>query len=618
MEHFSFLFSPAAEALGFTLFYSLWQAFIVFICLLLVLKLIPNASARIKYAVFYFAYVGIAVWFVITLSRQLTMAVSGFSSQQISIQNGVQQISFQQSTFASVSSLSISYLNHYLPWIVAFYLLGIVWFTVRLVYNYFLTIKLRTHGLTALESSWHERITQMAEKINIPGKVNAFFSKHIDTPMMMGFFKPIILLPLAMINRLSPQQFEAILLHELAHIRRNDYFLNLIQSVIDTVLFFNPFTWWITKNIREEREKCCDEMVLKLSDPYQYAEALLALEEPLQKQVFVLAAIGKRSQLLYRIKNIMEMKNNHINFRQKFITFLVIISASISVAWLTPDQSKAAPANPQSHVLKISFLHSEQNGSNTFSVNNFPLYQIADTAPKPITPLPPKEPLQKDFAVTTSPLPPTRALLPLPPNAAPVPVTDLPPLPPLPPLAPGIADTVSPVNNYFNSKEWKKQEEEIKKNSISMRKYFNSPEWKKQQLAIQKNAANIQKYFKSPEWKKQQEVIRNNAARMRKYFNSPEWKKQQLEIRKNAANVQKYFKSPEWKKQQEEIKHSADSITAYFKSDEWKKQQENIKKSIAESQRYFQSSEWRKQQEKLKQMMEENKEMMKDSGLKKK
>ncbi len=83
-------------------------------------------------------------------------------------------------------------------------------------------------------------------------------------------------------------------------------------------------------------------MVLQLSDPYHYARALLALEEPLKNQPLVMTAVGKRSHLFHRIKNIMEMKNNHLNLRQKFITLIVIAIAIVSVAWLSPAENKDA------------------------------------------------------------------------------------------------------------------------------------------------------------------------------------------------------------------------------------------------------------------------------------
>ena len=136
---------------------------------------------------------------------------------------------------------------------------------------------------------------------------------------------------------------EAVLLHELAHVRRNDYLLNLFQSVLDILLFFNPFAYWISKNIRAERELCCDEMVLQLSDPYQYAKALLTLEESGQNNHrLAMGANNKSTQLLNRIKNIMEMQNKHINLKQKLIALAIIVAGTISVAWLVPEENKTS------------------------------------------------------------------------------------------------------------------------------------------------------------------------------------------------------------------------------------------------------------------------------------
>lgn len=617
MNHFSFLFSPTSLALGHTLLYSLWQTFIVFICLRLILKLVPLASSRIKYSISYIAYLGIATWFIVTLIMQLSIAQKAAAFEEMISRNGVQPIPFDQ---PGSTAISFSYLNHYLPWIVGFYLLGMVWFAMRLVYNYFQTNELKTKGLTSLGEDWLEKIKQLSVKLDIGKKVGAYFSKHIDTPMMIGFFKPIILLPIATMNHLSMQQFEAILLHELAHIRRNDYLLNLLQSIIDTILFFNPFTWWITKNIREEREKCCDEMVLQLSDPFHYARALLALEEPLRSRAMVMTAVGKRSQLLYRIKNIMEMKNNRINLRQKLVALLVIAAATFSVAWLSPKETET---HVQAKHLNNSFIMADP-ASAPFMNRILPLRVLRDSNPTVVAPLPPPQPLElsQPNAVdvpAAPPVPPAPAMRAMPPVANA-------PMPPIPPL-PMMNDSFPPITNYFNSKEWKtvqeeiakstvamqkyfqsdawkKQQAAIMKNSLAMTKYFNSPEWKKQQQEIQKNASKMQEYFKSDAWKKQQAEIQKNAAHIQQYFNSPEWKKQEQEIQKNSKHVQEYFNSPEWKKQQELIKKSADSMALYFKSDAWIKQKENMQKSLVQTQKYFESAEWKKQSERLKAVMQ--------------
>ena len=593
MDKFSFLFSPAAVALGYTLLYSVGQAFIIFICLRIVLKSLPNASSKVKYSLSYSSYIAIALWFCITLIRQFSLAQN--ATILTHFPEGILNSQIAFNADSSTSSLfSLSFLDQYIPFIVAFYLAGIIWFSFRLSINFYQTNRLKSNGIYELDEEWKAHIFSLSEKMNISRSLQAYFSKKINTPMMIGFFKPVILLPFAMMNQLSPQEFEAILLHELAHIRRNDYLLNILQSALDAIFFFNPFTWWITKNIREEREKSCDEMVLQLSDPYHYARALLALEEPLKNQPLIMTAVNKRSHLFHRIKNIMEMKNNHINVRQKFITLLVIATAIISVAWLSPN-AKAA-----NNTIDKKISTNSLNGSVPKLFAFLP-FNFADTTPSEIAPppppaIPPAPPVAMRHG-RLSPFPPPPPLPPGPPPPPPMP-PGVPPPPPPPPLH-QMNDSLPPSANYFNSKEWKQQEEAIKKSTEEMRKYFQSDAWKKQQDLIKENAMAIQKYFTTPEWKKQQELMKLNGEKMKKYFDSPEWKKQQELMKKSGEEMKKYFTSPEWKKQQELMKKNGEEMKKYFDSPEWKKEQEMIKKNAEKMKDYFNSPEWKKQQEEL-------------------
>lgn len=566
MNYFNFLSSPTAHALGRTILYSLWQAFIVFICLRLVLKCIPHASSRFKYAISYIAHLSVLAWFVITLLQQLPSQQGGFIDLQM-IQPGAlqQQISYG-STSSVYNGLSFFFLNSYLPWIVAFYFAGIAWFTLRLTLSYFQTIRIRQKGLIDFDDIWQSRIGKLLHTIGIRNPVYTYISRFVETPVMIGFFRPVILLPLAAFNNLSPQQIEAILLHELAHIRRNDYLLNLFQSVIDTVLFFNPFAWWISKNIRREREKSCDEMVLQLSEPYLYARALLALEEFGQNNRLAMAASSKQPQLLHRIKNIMEMKNKHTNLRHKLIALAIVITTALSVAWIYPKE------NIQSHAEKKA-------GSKTMaaSINqhiaptNEVMANAIDTnAPKIVPPLPPAPPI--NILATLE--------LPLPPMPPVPPVIPLPPMPPVPPLPsrPLMPDTI-PLIDSISTFRFKKLDSVY---AQKLREYFNSTEWKKQMQDIKKSTATIQQNFQSKEWKQQLEGIRKNNEKFQKeLLNNEAWKahmkdikknaiKQMDEIKKNTDSLKHYFNIDEWKKQQRELKHIGDSIKAYFNSYEWK------------------------------------------------
>jgi beta-lactamase regulating signal transducer with metallopeptidase domain/O6-methylguanine-DNA--protein-cysteine methyltransferase len=613
MNHFSFLYSPAAQALGYSLVYSLWQSFIIFICLRLILKCISDASSRFKYAISYFAHLGIAAWFVITFFQQFSLRQSEYLSLQI-MHEGFSPLQVSHYSATINGGISLSFLNNYFPWLTIIYLLGIVWLSVRLMLNYFQTIRFRINGLSDLDIGWLDHIETLAHKMGIHQPVYTYISRYITTPMMVGFFRPVILLPLAAVNNLSPDQIEAILLHELAHIRRNDYLFNLIQSVLDTVLFFNPFAWWISKNIREEREKCCDEMVLKLSDPYPYARALLALEEfGNNHHKLVMAAVNKRSQLFYRIKNIMEMKNKPINFSQKIIALAIVISATISVAWLTPNEKKPTGNNKEiQNTHKTLSAVSPNFSTNPFSVYSAAIQAIADSGhPKAIPPLPPPPP-----APPGAPLPPLPLLPPAPAIAA------MPPLPPLPPLPPSVSmnrlkDSIPSLDKYFKSDEWKQQQNEIKKSAEKLQQYFKSPEWKKQQENIQKSTASIQKYFQSNAWKQQQNEIMKSTEKLQQYFKSPEWKKQMENIKKSTSTIQQYFNSDEWKQQQNEIKKSTEKLQQYFNSDEWKKQQEELKHITDSVKAYFNSDLWKKQNQNLQETMAQTKKSSKSDEWKK-
>ena len=564
MDTINFLFSPAAAALGHTLLFSIGQAFVIFICLQIVLKFIPNVSSHVKYSLAYCAYLAIGAWFFITFLRQYSIAQNGVFLQKAMEENPFKLIDFDKVSAGS-SFFSLSFLNEYLPLLVAFYLLGIFWYSSWLTINLFKTNQLKSQGLFELDPDWKQYIINLASRMNIKRSLKTYFSTKVNTPMMIGFFKPVILLPFAAMNHLSAEQFEVIILHELAHIRRNDYLLNLIQSLLDTLLFFNPFTWWITKYIREEREKSCDEMVLQYSDPLHYARTLLSLEEPLAKQPLIMTAVGKRSHLFHRIKNIMEMKNNHLNLRQKFITLLVIAIATVSVAWLSPAENSSGRLERNSNNKGNSVKHTK----NSFST--FLNFRVKEDTLLPGVPPPPAPPVLP--ATPIAPMPPAATAhngLPALPPAAPLP--PFPPTPPFPPapLPEGIMDSLPFPADFFNSKEWKKQEQAIKESTEEMRKYFESDAWKKQQDMMKENATAMKKYFNSPEWKQQQKLFQKNAEEMKKIFSSPEWKKQQELIKKNGEEMKKYFDSPEWKQQQKLIKKNAEKVKEYFNSPEWK------------------------------------------------
>ena len=149
-------------------------------------------------------------------------------------------------------------LENYFPLLMLIYSLGLAFMLCRLLINIVQLRGLRKQGTIIPEMQLTDLVTLLQQQFGITRPVQLFLSTRINVPMMLGTLKPIILLPVATINHLTTEQVEAILLHELAHIKRHDYLLNIFQTVAETVLFFNPFVWLLSGIIRREREHCCD------------------------------------------------------------------------------------------------------------------------------------------------------------------------------------------------------------------------------------------------------------------------------------------------------------------------------------------------------------------------
>ena len=146
---------------------------------------------------------------------------------------------------------------------------------------------------------------RLSRRLHIARPVRLLRSTLVDVPTVIGWLKPVILLPATALSGLNPHQLEAILAHELAHIRRHDYLVNLLQTVVETLLFYHPAVWWLSRRIRAERENCCDDLAVSLcGDPVTYARALADLEglrNPTRR--FVMAADG--GSLVQRVRRLL-------------------------------------------------------------------------------------------------------------------------------------------------------------------------------------------------------------------------------------------------------------------------------------------------------------------------
>ena len=167
----------------------------------------------------------------------------------------------------------------WLPMLVFAWLCGVVVLSLRLVSGWLWVQRMKSHATSPVEDGWNHIAARLSRQLHIGRRVRLLKSSLVDVPTVIGWVKPVILIPASALSGLNPHQLEAILAHELAHIRRHDYLVNLLQAVVETLLFYHPAVWWLSRRIRAERENCCDDLAVSLcGDPLTYARALADLE----------------------------------------------------------------------------------------------------------------------------------------------------------------------------------------------------------------------------------------------------------------------------------------------------------------------------------------------------
>src|SRR5258707_8817592 len=206
---------------------------------------------------------------------------------------------------------------------------------------------------------WRRPPTRLSDALNLRRGVELLESAAVEVPTVIGFVKPVILLPVATLSGLSTDQIEMILAHELAHIRRHDFLINLIQAVVETLLFYHPAVWWISHCVRVEREHCCDDMAIAVcGNPLQYARALTRLEELRVDPAHAFIAANGGS-LLSRIRRLIPQRAESPNGPSRWaagaalLTVLLALLAAPSIPMLADrqhaDEPQAAPAPKAAH-----------------------------------------------------------------------------------------------------------------------------------------------------------------------------------------------------------------------------------------------------------------------------
>ncbi len=337
--------SSFLQALGFAIANSLWQTAILWLVYMSVNTLFA-LSAAAKYRLAVAAQFISFSLFITTLQVYLTQF-----NKAGSVTTGSQHILLPNTGQLRWFINGLVKTEQLLPYVSMAYLIVMLFLSLRLVLGYRQTQRVRKNGLSKIPAEWRLFIKRISYQLGIKKNIRVFLSGAISTPLTVGFLKPIILIPMASLNHLSTDQMEAVLLHELAHIKRYDYLLNMALSVVEMALFFNPFTQLLSKNIHKERENSCDDWVLQFKyNATAYAEALLQIAYLQSVPAFAMAASGKKNELLVRIKRIIDKKEERFSYRKQLLAFLILTGLLSSIAWLNPkagvqNQKKSVTIN---------------------------------------------------------------------------------------------------------------------------------------------------------------------------------------------------------------------------------------------------------------------------------
>ena len=397
--------SLVVRSLGWALVQFVWQGMVVALLTAVTLRLLNRHTAATRYLV---ASAGLLILFLLPVATTIdharrlsdvppstvtsvstaSPAASSSSDRQLTVLTPL--VATERPAFGSlVSRVS----ETWLPAAVLVWLAGVVALSMRLLASWFLAERLRRRATRPVSEAWRHRVRTLSRRLRVSRPVRVLESALVQVPAVVGWLRPVLLIPASAMAGLTPTQLEAVIAHELAHIRRHDYLVNGLQTVIETLLFYHPAVWWISGRIRQEREHCCDDVAVAVcGDRVAYGRALADLEELRPAHdTLVIAASG--ASLATRIRRLVGAPA--VPPRRSVVGLLLCgVAAGLAFTLVaTPVKGQRAPT--------------------------------ATVAPVPPTPPAPFAP-----TATVTPVPPAP---PSPPAPVMTPPLAAPPMPPLPP-----------------------------------------------------------------------------------------------------------------------------------------------------------------------------------------
>ncbi len=329
------LATPAAHGLALALFHFLWEG--AAIAAVLALALLVLKSSRARYAAACVALAAMPLATAVTLLRVLPE--QGYRSVPVILPPRPNSTPDAPATHQPFDPAGL------LGYAVPLWLAGVLLLHARTLAGWAAARRLSRSGVCVAPAEWQVRLRRLAGSMRLAKPIALLESCRVDVPLVAGYLRPVILVPLDLLSGMPAGQVEAILLHELAHIRRRDYLVNLVQAVTENLLFYHPAVWWVSGIVRSEREHCCDDLVVAVQgNARDYAAALTALETRRGAAQPALAATG--GNLMIRIRRLLDRPEpRHTALTPAFAAALVLITAAGAIAAWQPSQDQTQAAS---------------------------------------------------------------------------------------------------------------------------------------------------------------------------------------------------------------------------------------------------------------------------------
>jgi beta-lactamase regulating signal transducer with metallopeptidase domain len=343
------------NALGWTLIHFLWQGAVIAALLAVARYALRKASAQARYAA------AMAAMLLMLASAGATFVyLESGDTGPLAHARGYQTPSQQAPAGTAAPQAAASSwrdrMPEYFPFVVYIWIAGVSCLSVRFLGGFVMTQLWKRRNVQPAEAFWQERVRQLAKRLAISRTVRLWESAIAQTPAVIGWLRPVVLLPASALSGLAPRQIEALLAHELAHIRRHDYLINLLQTAVETLLFYHPAVWWAGREMRAERENCCDDLAVAVcGDALVYARALTELEQ-IRIRTPQLAMAANGGSLLDRVRRLLEPERDPARqfsaIHADWVTGVAVAVCVISI-WATSH----APVRRQTEPISTQSVH---------------------------------------------------------------------------------------------------------------------------------------------------------------------------------------------------------------------------------------------------------------------